>query len=112
MLGLQRFREVEPTLSDSQLEALRAVLYGLAELVTSAFVEKTHQASNTESLIGVPGCSENFAALLSAIPEAEKHELEERAAIMQFDGKLSRSQAEQSAVESYWAGKRSNGLKQ
>lgn len=75
MLLLQRCREIlgpECLLSDTELQLLRDQLYGLADVIVTSFLkQKSH-------------------------PEREKWE--ERAAIMEFDGGLTRTEAESMAL--------------
>ena len=69
-------------LSDLHIEQLRDQLYALARTVMPM-----HDSPPTPS----------FDVLISSLPESDIAELEERAAIIEFDGGLSRDQAERLA---------------
>ncbi len=80
MLSISKCREIlgakAANLLDSELELLRDQLYPLADVVVSHFL--THSKRVVENNL--------------------RDELEERAAILEFDGKISRSEAEQKAA--------------
>ena len=88
MLTLQRCRELletdSPGLSDSELEALRKQLYAIAQVGIHARARERQ-----------------FAQAIAALAEDERADVEERAAILEFDGKLSRDQAERLALSPY-----------
>lgn len=70
-------------MSDTQVEALRDQLYAIATVARRAFM-----AANE-----LP-----FDLALGLLSADERHDVEERAAIVEFDGKLSRDQAERLAL--------------
>jgi hypothetical protein len=70
-------------LSDQQVEALRDQLYAIATVSRQAFWAAKQ----------LP-----FDLALGLLPVAEREEVEERAAIAEFEGKLSRDQAERLAL--------------
>lgn len=71
-------------LSDQQVEQVRDELYGVARVVVEAYEARSKW--------------EPFSEAIAALPENERLEAEERAAIGEFDGKLSRDQAERLAL--------------
>jgi len=74
-------------ISDAELEALRDRLYQLAQAAIARYASI--------------GNHDKFARGLSMIPEADQADIEERAAILEFDGRLSRDQAERLALSHY-----------
>ena len=87
MLSLSRCREVlgseSARLSDAQVTRLRDQLYGLAETAV--------QLSQVRPAI-------DFASVATSLTAEVRADVEERAAISEFDGKLSRDQAERLAI--------------
>jgi hypothetical protein len=98
MLSLARCRTLLPTeakdWSDAQVEALRDQLYVLAGVLLD-------DARRT----GAAGSSMNTA--LPLVPSEHRPDLEERAAILEFDAGLSRDDAERTALTSYVFSRRS-----
>jgi len=96
MLPLQKCRELlsseSANLTDSELDELRHGLYELAAVVLKAYSART--VMTPDQALG----------LLAA---SEREEAEERAAILEYDGGLSRPAAEQRAVAEVF--KRRNG---
>ena len=89
-LSLARCREhlgASTRLSDSELQQLRDHLYDLAQLIIGAYTSTKPSES------------------LSLIPEGDRLEVEERAAILEFEGGLARTLAERLAVNAYQASK-------
>lgn len=78
-------------LSDREIEALRDQLYCLATLTTTQFL-KTQSPAKSESNVL------DFRTALSSLVDDERDSMEERAAVMQFDGNLSRDEAERAAI--------------
>ncbi len=111
MLPLSRCRELirqECRLSDSEIELLREQLYALAHIVIDVFAEK--QLNGHQNLMQGPASAgtptkENFRAAQALVPQDDHHRLEERAAIMEYEGDLTRDEAERHAFSSYLAGK-------
>lgn len=98
MLPLQRCREVLGDGfcgSDEQLELLREQLYAIAGAVTALFARRPG-APGAE--VRQPGGFQEAVALLSW---DERIDLEERAAIYQFDGGQPRDVAERTAFTDY-----------
>ena len=79
------------TLSDRDIETLREHLYELANLSVSLFVETQRQAKPASNVL-------DFKTALSSLIDGEIDSIEERAAIVEFDGKLPRDEAERAAI--------------
>ena len=103
MLSLSICREIlgrDVSLPDEALELLRDQLYGLAYIIASSFIEQhfDHRRENDEGIrserlrSGV-GLQES----VTLQPRDEREELEERAAILEFDGGIARNHAERIA---------------
>lgn len=105
MLSPQRCRQLLGTsvqLSDDQVIHLRDHLYVLAQLSVRSFVDrsKAHEAETT--LKGDRAAVEtSFAEALKVLGSSNSYEIEERAAIYQFEGGLSRSEAERQAARDW-----------
>ena len=88
MLSLQRCRELlagdARSVSDEELEAVRKQFYALALVGTREAIQ-----------------AQRFEQAIAKLREEERADVEERAAIMQFDGRLSREQAERLALSPY-----------
>ena len=88
MLSLQRCRDLltgdARAISDDELEATRTQFYTLARTGVRAAIRERR-----------------FAQAIAALPEEERADVEERAAILEFDGGLSRDQAERLAFSPY-----------
>ena len=94
MLSLDSCRRIlgsECVLSDQDIECLRDQLCDLAA-VTIEGIEEQSQVS---------GALTGNEAQLEMIPEDDRYEVEERAAILEFLGGKSRSDAEQLALQQY-----------
>jgi len=72
-------------MSDVEVEQIRDQLYTVARLVVTAY-EPRRQL---------------FSEVLEFLPESQRSDAEERAAILQFDGKLNRDQAERLAISKH-----------
>lgn len=70
--------------SDSEIMNVRSQLYALARIVTSVAV-------------GLRDCGN----VIDSLPRDEREDVEERAAILEFDGKLSRNWAERVALSKH-----------
>lgn len=92
MLSLTSCREIlgvdSTTISDAEIEVLRYQLYDLASITLNAF-----QANG-----GNRSPSSPFRLSLDRCFAETCIEVEERAAIMEFDGRLSRDEAERGAI--------------
>jgi hypothetical protein len=77
-------------LSDAQVESLRNQYYDIARVALDL-----HPMDRP-----MP-----FASALSSVPEEQRLEVEERAAILEFDGRLTRDQAERLALTMHCNGK-------
>ena len=97
MLPLDKCRRIlgpDCDISQPDLERLREQMCDLATVVIEGFEEQS-QASRV-----LTGNEEQ----LEMIPEEDRHEVEERAAIIEFLGGKSRSEAEQLALKQYFGG--------
>lgn len=117
MLTLERCRQIlgdEVPVSDADLERWRDQLYGLARVVVEACPRKRRG----KGLPHVPDAARRaidgtargtkpagFPDAVAMLPEDERYEVEERAAILEFDGELDRGAAEQSAFSEFWRAK-------
>ena len=92
MLSLTNCREIlgadSANISDAEMEALRDQLYYLAT-VTINTLQADRGSSNAFS---------NLRLSLNQCLAERCIEVEERAAVMEFDGKLSRDEAERTAI--------------
>lgn len=109
MLSLQRCRSLIGTdcnLTDAQVEQLRQELYAFSEVALAAF-----SAQKPEPKRG--GSKErSVSPLLSQVPELERPQVEERAAILEYDGGRTRSEAERQAFGEWVQSKRPARLDQ
>ncbi len=110
MLSLQRVRKLlgnQANLSDSNVELLREQLYVIADVVCENARTKgpTKQTAATESALvaanSVGRSHEMFETLVSTFLPTEREEVEERAAILEYDGGLSRADAERMALAEF-----------
>src|SRR4051812_36008734 len=101
MLPLKKCRELLPAdCSDHEVERLRASAYQLADVIVAAFKEKPKHGDKAVT----------FKDTLELVPPDERYEIEERAAILQFDAGLDAASAERAAFTEFRNGKvRSNG---
>ena len=74
-------------LSDAQLEQLRAEMYALARCATEVFLRDS--------------APEPEASVLALVPAEDRDGVEERAAVLQFDAKMTRGAATRTALGSY-----------
>lgn len=91
MLSLQRCREIlgrDCLLDDDQLARLRDQFYGLTDVITGKLL--AHRSGWSAG---------GFKAALTLLPECEREDVEERAAIIEFDAGLERGQAERKAIQ-------------
>ena len=94
MLSVEQCRKIlgcGGLLSDKELEILRDQMYGLADVILDCLKSRSI-AENT---------SGNFRRALTLIPEDVHPLLEERAAIVEFDGQTIRDDAERFTVLEY-----------
>jgi hypothetical protein len=75
---------------DNELERLRDQLYGVARCAVEVFEPSTTDTGE--------------ATALDCLPAVSREEVEERAAILQFDAKLPRDLASRAAVSAYLTG--------
>ena len=115
MLSVRRCREIlgqSCPLSDSQIDLLRQQCYALADLALEVFSEQyrnrpLEDRANTTIHVVRPDTGGNvqipdgFKKALALIPRDERESVEERAAIIEFDGGLERDEAERAAFSNY-----------
>jgi hypothetical protein len=78
-------------LTDSQIEQLRREIYAFADIAVETFcAQKTADSGRGAKLESNSGC-------ISAVPGPERDKVEERAAILEYDGNLRRPEAERQA---------------
>ena len=119
MLTLEKCREIlgdDCPKSDAELELLRDQLYGLADVAVEAFVEQRKRRKDARPAYtggeigaidggnGVGHVQEpvRFQDAVALLPEDEGAEVEERAAIHEFEGGLDREAAERAAFSDLW----------
>jgi hypothetical protein len=94
VLTLQKCRSLLGTdckLIDTQLEQLRAELYALSDVVIEVYsAQKRANPADSSKLKNTETC-------LTAVPQEERQAVEERAAILEFEGGLKKSEAERQA---------------
>lgn len=114
LLSLARCRQILGNASpesDADLERLRDQLYTLARATVEALPHQrrekapalplNHAGRVFKDRVGErPPAS--FSDALALLPQGERYELEERAAIHEFDGHLDRSAAELAAFSTFW----------
>jgi len=116
MLTLERCRQIlgdDCPPSNSDLERLRDQLYGLAGVVVEACPRRRRGNSPQnapdaarQAIEGAAGHkTAGFPDAVAMLPEEDRFEVEERAAIHEFDGRLDRSAAERAALSEYWRAK-------
>ena len=72
-------------MSDAEIEQVRDQLFSVARVVVASLD---------------PG-EQPFSEAIASLPEDQRTEAEERAAILEFEGKLTRDQAERLAISKY-----------
>src|SRR5688572_10724712 len=116
MLSLQHCRRLlgpDAPSSNEELEEVRSVLYALAQICTGAFVEEhknSHESSvnsseamafDDESVLqsNVTMSSKfQLKTALKLVPADQAEVIEERAAILEYEGKCTRDEAERAAL--------------
>jgi len=102
VISLEKCRKIlgDSSLSDNELEAIREAMYGLAFVAFDEFAVKPKDTSRESSPDeGVERLQ--FTKALALTPEIESEQIEERAAIKQFEAGLSKDEAERSAIQEY-----------
>jgi hypothetical protein len=104
MLSLARCREFlgsSNALTDQQVETLRQDLYALAEVALEDFRHPEKRPSTGRTPLEKPRSPDPHQLLeetLAQVSTSERHELEERAAILEFDAGLERREANRKAL--------------
>ena len=107
LLSIRRCRKVlgrESPRSDTELERLRNHLYALGSLVVGAFSRpdvhrEARKPASSEEAGNARGREVGMLELTRQLGGDEREAFEERAAILEFDGGVSRSEAEKVALE-------------
>jgi hypothetical protein len=117
MVSLQMCRELlgnDSTLSDTSLELLRDQLYALADIATTELIEQRRNGCfenpfgrGFQLLVCLKASAatkevEEFEEFLRPLSIDEREELEERAAVLEFDGEIERNQAEKVVMMEHW----------
>jgi hypothetical protein len=120
MLTLDRCKQIlgdDCPQTSSDLERLRDQLYGLARVAVEACPRQqrgkglphapdaARRAIDSAAKDNEPQKPAGFPDAVAMLPEEERYEVEERAAIMEHDGGLDRDAAEQAAFSIYWRAK-------
>jgi len=104
-------------LTDGELGLLRDQLYALARVAVEACPrqrrgEGPHNAPDAArrtidraARVQVPQKPAGFPDAVAMLPEDDRYDVEERAAIMEHDGGLKRDMAERAAMSTYWRSK-------
>jgi len=98
MFSLERCRNIlgdECTLDNDQLATLRDQLYGLAEIVIEELCAHREIYGYVAAEDSRPA---DYRAALKLLPENERADVEERAAIIEFEGGADRDEAERKAI--------------
>lgn len=102
MLSLKQCRKIlgeEILLTEEELQELRGQLYDLAGVVVDAAQNMPHlNCGGTD-----------FKNILDFVPDEDREETEERAAILEFDAGFSRDRAERLALTNVFKLKGENG---
>src|SRR5262245_1757272 len=98
MFSLERCRQIvgyNCGLDDEKLIKLRDQLYGLADVLTDQ-LRIQRQINNLRDL--QTSETNAYESALRLLPESEREDVEERAAILEFDGGINREGAERKAI--------------
>lgn len=126
MLSVKKCREVldsKSSHSDEFLERMRVELYALANVILDGVAaaklpsprKPSDSADGKQDTLGaggacpIVGSPSPYADVLALLPEDDRHAVEERAAIHQFDGGCAREQAEKLALDEHWHRKLTEG---
>lgn len=105
MLSLQKCRSslgTDCNLTDAQLEQLRQELYAWAEVAIGAFCAQRPGPKSNGSK------AESVSPMLSVIPSDERTQVEERAAILEFEAGRTKPEAERQAFGEWVQAKKSS----
>ena len=106
----QRIAHESPSLADLGAEQLER----LARVVVDACPRQRRgngpqnapdarqRAFDRAAGVAEPSKSVGFPDALAMLPDEDRYDVEERAAIMEFDGGLDRNEAERAAISIYW----------
>ena len=117
MLSVEKCREIlgcDSPESDADLELLRNQLYGVARVAVETCPRQrlgngpphapdaARQAIEGAARVEAPSKPTGFPDALAMLPADDRYDVEERTAIMEFDGGLDRDAAERAAFSFYW----------
>ena len=98
MFSLERCRQIlgrDCELDDVELTKLRDQLYGLADVLIDQVRIQSRIYVNDKPEIVEPDA---YQSALRLLPESERDDVEERAAIIEFEGGTNRDEAERQAI--------------
>jgi len=104
MISLERCREIlgDQSLPDGQVVSIREAIYGIAYCAFDEFASNAQRAGNEKCQNnGIQFQRFQFDKALSLVPGAVCEDIEERAAIMEYEGEIGRDEAERSAFQEY-----------
>jgi hypothetical protein len=96
------------TLTEARLDEVRQDLYTLAQISVEGFCKRRDPKDVTPAAHGSAsqGAPLNVPTATSLLPNEDRHAVEERSAILEFEAGLSRQEAEREALLE-WAGQHS-----
>lgn len=110
MLSLQRCRDIlgpKCGLDDQQIEKLRAQIYGIANVITDQMGKSKPRRPDTHQEIQEID-ADGFQAALKLLTDEDREEIEERAAIIEFEAGTDTDEAERKAIVYAIRGRREN----
>lgn len=104
MISLELCREIlgDQSLPDEQVDSIREAIYSIAFSAFDEYSSNTQRTGNEGSKDkSVEFERFQFDRALSLVPDTVCEDIEERAAIREFEGELSKDEAERSAFQEY-----------
>jgi len=102
VISIKRCREIlgcHAPVDDQEIENLRDQLYGVADVITEEILARTKRQQAADELSAEQGHDYNeYSKALGMLPEDERDDVEERAAIIEFEGQADREVAEKQAI--------------
>lgn len=101
MLSIKRCRELigaNEEIADQEIERLRDQLYGLAAVVTDKLLAESDTRQKNNHVAAQRGHSYEYIIALNMLTEDEQDDVDERAAIIEFEGNADRDTAERQAI--------------
>ena len=87
-------------IDDAQLERLRDQLYTLAQVIVDDYAQRPRRGNGDRHI-----SHQGIAQALASLPVGEREQIDERAAIIEYDGRVERDLAERSSLTN-WLGVR------